>query len=104
MYALVKIGGCQYRLTPNETLKVNRLQGEVGSSFVVSDVMLVEDNGVVEVGHPHLPYAITLELLTQGQGKKNTTYHFTKRGGHRVKHGWRNYFSIVRVKSIVKGA
>jgi len=104
MYAMVKIGGRQYRVTPNETLKINRIPGEVGSDVLVSDVMLVEEAGAVEIGRPHLPYLITLELLAHVRSRKQTTYHFTKRGGHRVKHGWRNLYSVVRVKSIEKGA
>lgn len=104
MYALVKIGGRQYRVAPNETLRINRIPGEAASDVVVSDVMLVEEGGKFEIGKPYLPYRVTLELLAQGRGKKQSTYHFTRRGGHRVKHGWRNYFSVVRVKSIEKGA
>ena len=103
MYALVKIGGRQYKVAPNETQKINRISGEAGDEVVISDVMMVSDGGIMEFGKPHLPYRVTLELLSQTRSRKQTTYRFTRRGGHRVKHGWRNHFSVVRVKSIEKG-
>lgn len=104
MYALVKIGGRQYKVSPNETLRINRIHGEVGGEVVLNDVMMVSSEGVVEFGKPALPYTVTLELLGQTRSRKQTTYHFTRRGGHRVKRGWREHYSMVRVKSIEKGA
>ena len=104
MHAFVKIAGRQYRIIPNQTFKVDRLDLEPGSSVVINDVMMVSDGTNIEIGRPNLPYAVTLELLSQGRGRKGTTLKFTRRGGHRVKHGWRHHFSLVRVKSIVKGA
>ena len=103
MYALVKIAGRQYRVAPNQTLKVERLEGEAGNDVVVGSVMMVSDGGNIEVGAPTLPYQVTLELLAQGRGPKGLTFRSTRRGGHRVKRGWRHHFSLVRVKSIEKG-
>ncbi len=104
MHAFVKIAGRQYRLVPNQILKVDRLDAEPGSSVVVKDVMMVADGTNFEIGSPNLPYSVTLELLNQGRGRKGTTYKFRRRGGHRVKHGWRHHFSLVHVKSIEKEA
>lgn len=103
MYAMVKIAGRQYRVSPNETLKVNRLEGETGDELVALDVMLVSDGGTPEIGRPILPYRVTLELLGSGRGPKGITSRFTRRGGHRVRRGWRHHYSLVRVKSIEKG-
>lgn len=104
MHAFVKIAGRQYRVAPNMTLKVDRLEAETGGSVVIRDVMMVADGANYEIGKPNLPYAVTLELIEQGRGRKGVTYKFRRRGGHRVKHGWRHHFSLVRVKSIEKGA
>ncbi len=104
MYAFVKIAGRQYRITPNQTLKVDRLNAEPGGTVVIKDVMMIADGTNFEIGRPNLPYSVTLELLSQGRGRKGITYKITRRGGHRVKHGWRHHFSMVRVTSIEKGA
>jgi large subunit ribosomal protein L21 len=103
MYALVKVSGRQYRVAPNRTFQVDRLDGEAGASIVLDQVMLVSDGGKVEIGTPTLPYTITCELLRQGRGPKGETYRCVRRGGHRVKRGWRHHFSVLRVKSIEKG-
>ncbi|MBM3325872.1 MAG: 50S ribosomal protein L21 [Calditrichaeota bacterium] len=104
MFALVKIAGRQYRVAPEQKLTVEKLTVPTGGEYVVQDVMMVVDGERVEVGQPRLPYRVTLELLSQKPGERGVSYRFFRRGGRRVKRGWRHQQTFVRVKSIEKEA
>ena len=56
MYAVIRSGGKQYRVTPGQTLRLEKLEGDAGSKIQLSDVLLVEDGGKVQTGAP-LPNA-----------------------------------------------
>ncbi len=103
MYALVKIGGRQYRVEPDEVLKVDRLKAEPGGELIVPEVMMVTDGQEVDVGAPYLPYRVTLEVLEHGRHPKVLSYKFVRRGGVRRTHGHRQDYTLVKVKAIEKG-
>ena len=54
MYAVIKTGGKQYRVTSGETLKVEILPGDVGSAIVLDKVLMVADGDKLSVGKPLL--------------------------------------------------
>ena len=56
MYAVIRSGGKQYRVTPGQTVRLERLEGEAGSKIQLGDVLMVEDGGKVQTGAP-LPNA-----------------------------------------------
>ena len=53
MYAVIKTGGKQYRVTPGLKLKVEKLAGEVGSNVVIDQVLMLADGDNVTIGAPH---------------------------------------------------
>ncbi len=102
MFAIVKIAGRQYRVSPEQMLTVERLNAPSGTEYTVQDVMMVSNGEKLEVGQPRLPYRVILELLEHKRGPKGYAYRFFRRGGRRVKRGWRHLQTLVRVKSIEK--
>ena len=52
MYAVIKSGGKQYRVKPGQTIRLERLAGEVGSKVELGEVLMVEDGGNVQTGAP----------------------------------------------------
>lgn len=103
MYAIVKIAGRQYRVTPDEEFKVARLQVEPGNAVSIEDVMMVADGDKIEIGTPHVPYRVNLEVVAHDRHPKVTSVTFKRRGGMRRTRGHRQPYTLVKVKSIVKG-
>ncbi len=102
MYALVKIAGKQYRVSPDETLKVDRLQTDPGEETPFPGVMMVADGKDVQIGTPLLPYHVLMETVEHGRHPKVLSYTFKRRGGRRRMHGHRQQYTLVKVKSIQK--
>lgn len=102
MQAIVKLGGRQYRVEPQARIKVFNLKGLPGEKCDVREVLMVEDNGQVEVGKPYLPYKVSLEILAQKRGRKGYAIRFFRRGGRRVIRGFCNHYAEVRVNAIEK--
>jgi len=102
MYAIVKIAGRQYRISPDEVFKVDRLKAEPGDDMTFTTVMMIDDGKKIEVGEPHVGYKVTLEVVEHGRNPKVITGMFKRRGGMRRKRGHRQQYSLVKVKSIKK--
>jgi len=103
MFALVKIAGRQYRVSPGEQVKVDLLDAEPGGEWASSTVMMVADDQLVEIGSPEVPYIVKFEVLGHGRHKKVLSYRFVRRGGVRKTHGHRQHYTLLKVKSIEKG-
>lgn len=103
MYAIVRIAGRQYQVSPDQLVEVDHLNLEPGGIMTVKDVMLLADRDEVTVGSPFVPCRIDLEVVKHDRRPKVMSVIFKKRGGMRRRKGHRQMFSVVRVKSIVKG-
>lgn len=101
MYAVVKTGGKQYKVAPGETFKVESLEGEKGATLELSDVLLVEKDGVVTVGSPVVAgVKVTAEIVRQGRGKKILVFKHKRRKSYRKMNGHRQNFTELLVKEI----
>ena len=101
MYAVVKTGGKQYRVSPGELLRVESLTGEVGSEISFSEVLLTSAEGAVQVGTPLVPgAAVTARVVEHGKEKKILVFKKKKRKNYRRRHGHRQLFTAVQIKTI----
>jgi len=100
MYAVVKIAGRQYRLSPDQIIKVDRLKAEVGSPVTVDEVLMVSDGGKVEIGSPSAPFTVNLEVVRHDRKPKVYNVRFMRRGGVRRRRGHRQPVTLVKVNSI----
>lgn len=101
MYAVIKTGGKQYRVTEGDVLKVEKLSGEVGGDIEFSEVLAVGEGGDVKIGTPVVEGAtVQAEVLEHGKNKKVLVFKKKRRKGYSRKHGHRQHFTNVRIKSI----
>jgi large subunit ribosomal protein L21 len=101
VYAVIATGGKQYRVSPGETVNVEKLPIEVGGKVEFRDVLMVADGEMVSVGQPKLLGATVMgEVITQDREAKIIVFKFRRRKGYRRKNGHRQPFTAVKITSI----
>ena len=102
MYAIVDIKGFQFRAEKNAVLRVPLLNtAEPGQTIEFDRVLLVRKDEEVIVGTPVVEgAAIVAEVIDHGKGKKKVIYHHKRRKGYRVKKGYREQFTEIKVTDI----
>lgn len=101
MYAIIRTGGKQYQVAAGDTLRVEKLQGEVGETIELSDVLLVADGDDVQVGKPVVDGAsVVAKIAEQGKAKKVLVFKKKKRKGYRVLRGHRQLFTALTIEEI----
>jgi large subunit ribosomal protein L21 len=101
MYAVIKTGGKQYKVSQGEVLHVERLPYEVGATVELKDVLMVVDNDDVKIGKPVVPNATVMaEVLEHGLGEKLLMMKKRRRKGSKVKRGHRQPYTALEVKTI----
>jgi large subunit ribosomal protein L21 len=102
MYAVIRSGGKQYTVRPGERLNVEKLEGEVGSTVELTDVLMVADGDAVSVGAPAVSGArVTAEIVEHGKGKKVVVFKYKPKIRYRKKTGHRQQFTRLAIKDIV---
>ncbi len=101
MYAVIRTGGKQYRVSPGDILEVERLAGEVGDSVVLDDVLLVAGEDGVEIGQPNVAGAsVTARITGQHRGEKILVFRYRPKKRVRVRRGHRQYLTRLQVHKI----
>jgi large subunit ribosomal protein L21 len=102
MYAVIKTGGKQYRVTANDKLIVEKLEGEAGATVEFTEVLMLGGNGEAKVGKPLIEGAkVTAEVVEQGRAKKVIAFKKRRRKNSRRKKGHRQEQTTVLIKDIV---
>ncbi|MBL4789934.1 MAG: 50S ribosomal protein L21 [Kordiimonadaceae bacterium] len=105
MFAIVKTGGKQYRVTEGDVVKVEKLDGEVGKNISITEVLMVGDDKGLKTGEPLVEGAsVTFEVLEQKKDKKVVIFKKKRRQNYRRKRGHRQEITVLRVKSIAATA
>lgn len=101
MYAVMKTGGKQYRVSPGDELKVERLSGQVGDMVTFDRILLTADGEAVKIGQPCVDQAKVVGKITrQGREKKVLVVKFKRRKGYRRKKGHRQDFTLVKILNV----
>ncbi len=101
MYAVVRTGGKQFRVEPGEAVRVEKLEGSVGDSIELSEVLLVGAEDGAKIGTPLIAGAKVVGTITaQGRGPKLTIFKMKRRKGYRRKAGHRQSYTEIRVDKI----
>jgi large subunit ribosomal protein L21 len=101
MYAVVRTGGKQVRLSPGSSVRVESLPGSVGDAVELDQVLLVGGEGDPRVGAPLVDGAkVVGTIVAQGRGPKITVFKMKRRKGYRRKQGHRQNFTEIRVDKI----
>ena len=101
MYAIVRTGGKQYQVACGDRVRVEKLEGNVGDSVDLSDVLMVVDGEEVKIGRPLLENAkVTATIAEQGKGKKIIVFKKKRRKGYRLKKGHRQPYTALKIEAI----
>jgi large subunit ribosomal protein L21 len=102
LFAIVQTGGKQYRVSPGDILRVERLPGERGDEVLIEQVLLVADGDAIQVGQPLVAGArVVSEILRQGKAKKILVFKKKRRKKFRRRQGHRQLYTALEIKDIV---
>ncbi len=102
MYVIVDIQGQQFKVQQDQKLFVHRINADQGSEVEFEKVMLIDNDGDVQVGAPVIDGAkVVVEVLSHVKGDKVLVFKKKRRKGYRKLNGHRQQFSEVRVKEII---
>ena len=106
MYAIVEIAGQQFKVEKDQQIFVHRLEEKEGTKVEFDNVLLIDNNGKVNVGAPAISGAkVTAKVLDHVKGDKVVVFKKKRRKGYRVKNGHRQAFTQIEIQSILeKGA
>lgn len=102
MFAVVKTGGKQYKVSPGDVLKVERLEGEAGQHIDLASILLVNDDGKISIGTPLLEKAqIRATIVEQTRSDKIIVFKKKRRQGYRRTAGHRQDLTVIRIEEIL---
>ena len=103
MYAIVEIAGQQFKVTKDQKIFVNKLQGEEGSKVSFDRVLLIDNEGSTKVGAPTVAGAnVEATILRQCRGNKIIVFKKKRRKGYQKSNGHRQYLSQIQIDNITE--
>lgn len=101
MYAVLKCGGKQIKVSKGDTVLVEKLTGEQGEKVTLDNVLLLADGDKVTVGTPVVEGAtVTASIVEQIRDKKVIIFKKKRRQGYKRKKGHRQYLTVLKVEEI----
>ena len=101
MFAVIRTGGKQYRVTPDAVLKVEKLDAEAGSSITFTDVLAIGDGEAVTIGAPVVAGAsVSATVIAQDRLPKIIIFKKRRRQNSRRKNGHRQPVTVLRIGAI----
>ncbi|MBS0195015.1 MAG: 50S ribosomal protein L21 [Proteobacteria bacterium] len=104
MYAVLVTGGKQYRVMQGETLRVEKLEGDVGSAVKFDNVLMLADGEQVHVGDALKGASVAATIKGHGRADKIRIVKFRRRKHHRKQMGHRQHFTEVEITGIHAGS
>lgn len=104
MYAVVKTGGREYRVSKGDLIRVEKLEGKVGDQVELKEVLMLSKEGETQFGTPHLAdVVIKGEIVQESKGEKVLTYKMKRRKNYRRFKGHRQTYTTLKVNEINLG-
>ena len=101
MYAVIRSGGKQYRVAPGQTIRLEKLVGEVGAKVELGDVLLVENEGNVQIGSPLVANVkVEATVVETDRKKKILVFKKKRKKQYRRTAGHRQDFTAVHIDKI----
>ena len=101
MYAVVETGGKQYKVQSGDTLRVEKLEGEIGSEITLDKILFTGDGDKLQTGAPYVDGAsVTAKIVEQHRTRKIIVFKYKRRKGYRVKRGHRQHYTALRIGDI----
>jgi large subunit ribosomal protein L21 len=100
MFAVIRTGGKQYKVAADDVLSIEKLEGEVGTTLTLSEVLLLGGEAL-QTGAPLVAGAsVEAEILEQGKGEKVIAFKKKRRKNTHRKRGHRQSFTKVKITAI----
>ena len=101
MYAVVKTGGKQYRVSAGEKLKIEQISADVGAEVVLGEVLCVADGDNLTMGTPLVSGArVTVKIVGHGRGEKVHIFKMRRRKHYRKSQGHRQNYTEIEILGI----
>ena len=100
MYAIVRSGGGQQKVSVGDVIDVDRMDGEVGSSVSLPAVLLVDGDSITSSPDKLAKVSVTAEIVGATKGPKIKIQHFKNKSGYRRRLGHRQKYTQVKVTDI----
>jgi large subunit ribosomal protein L21 len=101
MYAIIKTGGKQHRVSQGDVIAVEKIAGNKGDALVFDEVLMVASEGDIKIGTPTLTGAkVVSEILEQAKGPKIVVFRMKRRKGYHKKTGHRQLLTRVKITDI----
>ncbi len=102
MFAVIRTGGKQYRVAPNDIIKVEKIAGEPGDIVELAEVILLGGEGDPKTGSPTIAGAmVAAEVISQGRSEKVVVFKKKRRANYRRKKGHRQLLTALRITEIL---
>ena len=102
MYAVIKTGGKQYRVSPGDSIDVEKLPHEVGEQIELDKVLLVANGSEAQIGQPLLDgVKVKATVTRQARGRKVVIYKYRPSKRYRLKKGHRQHYTRLHIDEIV---
>jgi large subunit ribosomal protein L21 len=101
MYAVIKTGGKQHRVSEGDVIAIEKINGDKGDAVVFDQVLMVEKEGDIRIGRPILEGAkVVGEIIAQTKAAKLIVFKMKKRKGYHKKNGHRQLLTSLKIKEI----
>ncbi|MBQ9260271.1 MAG: 50S ribosomal protein L21 [Neisseriaceae bacterium] len=101
MYAVIKTGGKQYKVSVGDKLKVEQIPADIDSTIELSEVLMIADGDAVKVGTPLVAGAkVTATVVAHGRGEKIRIFKMRRRKHYQKHQGHRQNFTEIRIDAI----
>jgi large subunit ribosomal protein L21 len=101
MYAIIRTGGKQYRVSQGQDIKVEKLKADVGDSVIFDHVLLAGEGENIRIGNPYLENSRVIgRLRRHGKNSKVVVFKFIRRKNFRRTRGHRQEYSLVTIENI----
>ncbi len=105
MYALVKTGGKQYRVSKDDTILVERIAAEEGAEVILNDIVMLGDGDKVTIGTPKVDgAAVSATVVRHTRGAKIIIFRRKRRKHHRRTQGHRQNLTLLKINDIAEDA
>jgi large subunit ribosomal protein L21 len=102
MFAVIRTGGKQYRVAPNDIIEIEKIAGKPGDIIELSEVILLGGDGAPKTGSPTIAGAlVAAEVLEQRRSDKITVFKKKRRANYRRKKGHRQELTALRITEIL---
>lgn len=102
MFAVIKTGGKQYKISPGQRVKIEKLDAAEGAVIHFDDILLTADGGKVDIGTPLVKGArVEAKVLKQGRDRKKIVFKYHRKTRYHKKKGHRQPFTELEIQKIV---